>query len=194
MNSRVSGKPVTKPATKRIAWLVFTLWLVISSVLLWTWAFADYGYFDEHNDWIGFEPPTILTTEQLDTEQLDTEGEAQWLMVHVRTHGCRCNAMADAHKPAFEKKFAGQLRHVNRSPAQLQQLGISVPATPMVVLLKYEPDEGWKLGYAGPYASGPLCAVENSFLPALLSGTVRPAGVWLNGNTKACRCLLYDKV
>jgi len=165
--------------------LVFALWLVGTSVALFVWGFSSYGYFDQDNRWLGNTMPVTLPV-----STLTHVPQKQWLLVHIRAEGCRCNRLADAHIETFDTDFAGQLIHVFMTVAEAEQAGLVVPATPMVVLFDTKSVKAEAhLQYAGPYASGPLCSVDNSVLPSLLNETIKPAGAWFNGNIKACRCV-----
>ncbi|MCO4320195.1 DUF6436 domain-containing protein [Aliidiomarina quisquiliarum] len=168
----------------RLPLLVFVLWVVGSSVYLYIWAFSDYGYFDKNNQWLGLTEINIAS--EVESEQ------QQSLIIHIRQPGCRCNSYADQH--ANDLLAGVKSKQITLSVTEAKGLNIPVPATPMVAVFSYEqlsseldPDK-LTLVYAGPYASGPFCAADDSFLPAVLDGSIDMSGPWFNGGVKACRC------
>lgn len=167
--------------------LVFVLWVVASSIYLYVWAFTDYGYFDEQNQWLGLiktTPEQAKLVAFLDTsEPLRIN---QRLLVHIREQGCRCNAYADQHANDLLTGIEGQ--QVTLTVEEAEALNIPIPATPMVAVFQLTKNTA-ELIYAGPYASGPFCAADDSFLPAVLGGGLNISGPWLNGGVKACRCI-----
>lgn len=161
------------------ALLLFLGWLAFSSVLLYRFGFAHYGTFDDKQLW-RFDSAGI-TLSQLSIPQVDG-----WQVVHVLDTTCGCTRLAKAHAGMFKELYQlPAAQQLYRSPAELAAAGFVLPAVPAVLLF----DQG-KLVYAGPYASGPLCSTNNSFITSLLSGQTQLEGLWLNGESKACRCLV----
>ena len=75
------------------------------------------------------------------------------------------------------------VEQIFQSVSDMQQLGIDVPATPMIILM----NEG-QLNYAGPYATGPLCTAQTDILLPIVKGDVLLSGPWLNSAAVSCRC------
>lgn len=162
-----------------MALLLFISWLLFSSALLFRFGFAHYGTFDQQQLW-------RFDAGEVTLQQLAIPVAANWQVVHVLDNNCGCSRLAKSHASMFSELYhlpATQQWH--RSAAELAAAGFPLPAVPAVLLF----DHG-KLIYAGPYASGPLCSTNNSFLTSLLSRQTLLAGVWLNGESKACRCLV----
>lgn len=161
------------------ALLLFVAWLVFSSVLLYRFGFAHYGTFDEKQLW-RFDSSGV-TLSALAIPEI-----AGWQVVHVMDQNCGCSRLAKSHAAMFRELY--QLpasQQLYRSATELSAAGFTLPAVPAVLLF----DHG-KLIYAGPYASGPLCSTNNSFLTSLISRQTQLEGLWLNGESKACRCLV----
>ncbi|HLV47476.1 MAG TPA: DUF6436 domain-containing protein [Aliidiomarina sp.] len=170
---------------------VFVIWVVASSVYLYVWAFTDYGYFDEQNQWLGLTEMAPAQTKLLTYFDLSEVASVnQRLLVHIRETGCRCNAYADQHADDLLADVQGQ--QITLTVAEANALNISVPATPMVAVFQLKESTA-KLIYAGPYASGPFCSADDSFLPAVLGGGLDISGPWLNGGVKACRCVVTNE-
>lgn len=163
------------------------LWVVASSVYLYVWGFSDYGYFDQHNNWLGL---TDVTTQQAalleHLEQVKGLKAGQRVLVHIRQPGCRCNTYAERHTQDLLAGIEGA--QITLTVHQAKALQIPIPATPMVAVFVLADHEQLELVYAGPYASGPFCAADDSFLPAVLDGSIDMSGPWFNGGVKACRC------
>lgn len=160
-------------------WVLFVSWLLLSSLALFRFGFSHYGEFDPELRWSATEPQLKLATLQIP----DTRG---WQLVHVLDSQCGCSRLAQQHVATLSQQLqlSASQQHY-RSVAELAAVGFQLPAVPAVLVFEHG-----SLRYAGPYASGPLCSASNSFLPALLAGQSRLPGSWLNGETKACRCLV----
>lgn len=160
---------------KRHLWaeLLFLTWLLGSALGLYYLTFKDYGEFDPEQLWLGWQAPTDIG------QRLDLAADANLVtLVSVREGGCSCNSYVDAH---LQQHAAVNV--VERTPAQLSQLGFVVPASPMAMVFY-----GQQLVYAGPFASGPFCATDNSLIDDIVNQNTRLAGTFLNGLIKACRC------
>lgn len=151
----------------RLSWALIAVWLIATSAFLFWWRFADFGVFDQRAEWLDQSP-----------SEVDVPGE---VIFHVRD-GCLCAPLADRHDKLIEQYDQYQQRRVK--PEVVEKLGIPVPATPMLVIV-----EQGKVIYAGPYAAGPTCSPEQSFLPQLLTEERRVTTPWYNGNVNACRCV-----
>lgn len=154
-------------------------WLILSAFLLHRFGFAHYGLFDAEQRW-HFDSPGLAVS------ALHITPEQGFQVVHVLDDNCGCSRFAAAHAKVFAGIAAPLAKQQwYRSAAEVAAAGFTLPAVPAVLLF-----EQGQLVYAGPYASGPLCSVRDSFLVQVLSGQVHLAGLWLNGESNACRCLV----
>lgn len=164
-------------------WLALTMifiWLGASTVAMYWFTFSDYGEFDPQQEWLGTLP--ALTLSQLDVVPF---GDAEIRIVHVQENDCPCNRYVNNHiKILSTQSQLADHQQYWMSAQQVEQAGFLVPATPMALVFK-----GNNLLYAGPYATGPFCAVDDSLIADILSSSTQLAGSWLNGLVKACRCL-----
>lgn len=158
--------------------LVLITWVSLSTFALYHFMFADYGEFDPEQQWLGWQPSAQLG------QQLDLSPDhQQWSVVHIRKKDCSCNTYLATHLKDLSAEHP-QVDQLNASVATLNDYGFIVPATPMALVF-----QGQQLVYAGPYASGPFCASEDSLIDDLLSQRTQLAGTYLQGLAKACRCL-----
>lgn len=160
-------------------WLLFAGWIICTSWLLFQSGNQHYGEFD---------PKRQL---QQQTQQLSllngiaAENNSGAVLLHVLDPDCPCTGNAKTHINTLQTELQGQqLQQIYLSSTEVQAMGISVPATPMVIYLHNR-----QLVYSGPYASGPACSAKNSMLSAVLQNTSRLPGSWLNSETWSCRCL-----
>lgn len=161
------------------ALLLFFSWLLISSLVLFRFGFAYYGTFDEEQRWQINAPSLTLA-------QLAIPVTAGWQVVHVLDPRCGCSRFAKEHAAMFTSLYdLAEQQQTYRTAQELVAAGFVIPAVPAVLLF----DHG-TLIYAGPYASGPLCSTQHSFLHSLISRQTQLEGLWLNGESKACRCLV----
>lgn len=154
---------------------MFLVWVVASTCMLFYAGGRYYGVFSESDSW----HPVSLDAAAFGLSQ--TSG---FQLIHVFEDGCACNGRAQQHirQLASEAGFTLiEQRFV--TPEQIVDSGLLVPATPAVLIF----DAG-KLIYAGPYASDPSCSVENSLILPILTQQVMLPGLWLNGESNACRC------
>ncbi len=162
--------------------LLFGLWIVLVSIALYRLSFKDYGEFDPEFSWLG------LRTE-LGAKQFDLPASSDWQLLHVLAKSCPCSALAEQHIAALNSELnLTTTQHFYRTVEEVEAAGLPLPAVPAVLVF-----HAGKLVYAGPYASGPRCSAADSFLPALLRGELALPAAWLNGETKACRCLTANK-
>lgn len=171
-------RSLTQHPIVRFAWGAFCVaWVGVTAWLLYYFTFANYGEFDPNQAWLGTTP--TLTLSQL----TDTPSESGLSLVHVRSRLCSCNPLADAHTATIPE-------HVNQhwvDAKRVSETGFVLPATPAALIFS----EG-ELIYAGPYASGAFCAVEDSLIEDILNGSQQLAGSYLNGLVRACRCLTSE--
>ncbi|HAW91989.1 MULTISPECIES: DUF6436 domain-containing protein [unclassified Arsukibacterium] len=160
--------------------VVFVVWVVLASAGLFYFGNQNYGQFDDSGSW------QVSAPKALAIETLGIAPEAGKQVVHVGQPECVCNRLASQHIASFTEAY--QLPANKQFYRQLQQVsgaGLMLPATPAVLIF----DNG-QLIYAGPYATGPMCSVSTSLIAPILKGDVNLAGLWLNGEAKACRCVV----
>ena len=146
-------------------------WALLSLLVLARFEQQRYGVFD---------PEGQLAQLQMLPYKPEIPGT---LLIAVIDPDCGCARAARAHLAQLQQQQPNlQLREL--TPAQWRQLGPALPATPAVLWYQQQ-----QLRYAGPLAQGPLCSSNGDLLIPLLQGTQRLAGVWLNSETVACRCL-----
>ncbi|WP_348731368.1 DUF6436 domain-containing protein [Rheinheimera texasensis] len=146
-------------------------WALLSLLLLARFEQQRYGVFD---------PGGQLTQLQLRPYTPDA-GAA--MLIAVIDPACGCARAARAHLQQLQQQQPG-LQLQEMTPAQWREYGPALPATPAVLWYQQH-----QLRYAGPLAQGPLCSSNTDLLLPLLQGRQRLAGVWLNSETVACRCL-----
>lgn len=159
---------------KKTLWYLFCVtWAIVTAVVLYHFTFGNYGEFDPEQRWLNAQP-------EIQLQDLNLPATDSLTLVHVRTPYCSCNPLADAHSKTVPEQVAEHWVSVN----DLQQQGFELPASPAALIF-----DGQQLIYAGPYASGAFCAVEDSLIEDILNGEQRLAGTYMNGLVKACRCL-----
>lgn len=183
MNNEVELLQKLRPAAAKPqlwGWLLLLLWLVASSVLLFRFGQSDYGEFDPHRQLL--QHPVQL----VDFIKLSAAKPGETILLHVLDPACRCAALAENHLAQLQPSLQNlpKLRQLALTPFFLQQAGIAVPATPMIVVLRDQ-----QLIYSGPYASGPACSIGESLLDQVLQQKLQTPASWLNSETAACRCL-----
>lgn len=165
------------PGRLLIALLLFGGWISLGSAALFYLGQRHYGEFAGAERW------------QVDGLSLTALGlplQEGITLLHVMDDGCPCNYRARGHQRALVQDASlSQLQHHYSSAAVLAQAGFALPATPAVLVFI-----NGQLQYAGPYASGVLCSVNDSFVIPLITQQVKLPGAWLNGEAKACRCIV----
>lgn len=162
-------------SVKKTLWHLFSaLWVLLTAWLLYQFTFANYGEFDPQQQWLS-QADTLLQLSDLELPVSDA-----LTLVHVRTPYCSCNPLANAHSESVPDQVT---QHWLPAEA-LEKHDFTLPATPAALIF-----DGNQLIYAGPYASGAFCAVEDSLIDDILSGHQQLAGPYLNGLIRACRCL-----
>lgn len=166
-----------------IASTLLVCWLGASTVAMYWFVFSDYGEFDPEQQWLGWQPPHDLGA------KLSVANDASEItLVHVRDPACSCDGYVMDHIDTLQytnpsaDQTAVNYQEIDR--AALEQSGFLVPATPMAMVFY-----GDQLAYAGPFASGPFCAADDSLIHDLLQRQTQLAGTFLNGLIKACRCV-----
>ena len=163
--------------------VVFVLWVVLASAGLFYYGNRDYGQFDDSGSW------QVSAPKALAIETLGIVPGAGKQIVHVGQPECVCNRLASQHIASFTDAYQlSAAKQFYRELKQVSSAGLMLPATPAVLIF----DNG-QLIYAGPYSTGPMCSVSDSLIAPILKGDVNLAGLWLNGEAKACRCVVkYD--
>lgn len=144
-------------------------WALLSLLLLARFEQQHYGVFDPTGQLQKLQPRAALP--------------AANLLVAVIDPNCSCARAARAHLQQLKQQNPGLVLQ-EMTPAQWREHGPALPATPAVLWYQQQ-----QLRYAGPLAQGPLCSSNADLLVPLLQGRQRLAGVWLNSETVACRCL-----
>jgi len=177
-----SAAAVAKP--QAIGWALLLLWLIGTSVLLFRFGQSDYGEFDPRLQ-LQQHPAKLV-----DFIALSAAKPGETILLHVLDPACRCAVLAREHISQLQAALQNipQLRQITLTPWLLQQRGIAVPATPMIVVLRDQ-----QLIYSGPYASGPACSIGDSLLDQVLQQKLQTPASWLNSETAACRCLTQDE-
>ncbi|MBU1312342.1 MAG: hypothetical protein KKE30_22675 [Gammaproteobacteria bacterium] len=166
-----------KPGRLQLALLLFSLWIIVVSAVLFYLGQRHYGV---------FAPDQVWHNSDIDVSAFGLTASAGFQVLHVFADGCVCNLRAKAHIRQLDKQLQPeQAEQYFFSPDQIVSAGFTLPATPAVLIFSHG-----KLLYAGPYASGPLCAVDDSLIAPILQQQVILPGLWLNAETSACRCPL----
>lgn len=161
-----------------LAAVVFFCWVLFSSTALFVFGNQDYGEFDKYGQW-------QFAAAALSIDSLGLKAQNGFQVVHVRQQGCSCNRRADEFKAVLAREH--DIKNSAQYDIEIRQLnmhGITVPATPAVLIF-----HDGALVYAGPYASGPLCSVNDSIITPILQQQITLPGVWFNGEAKSCRCI-----
>jgi len=165
----------TAPAKLRWALALFLVWVVVSGFMLFHTGGRHFGVFAESDNW---------TPVSLDAVSYGLSQKTGFQLIHVFEDGCACNSRAEKH---IHKLASEAGLHVQEqrfvAPEQIAADGLQLPATPAVLIFK-----AGKMIYAGPYASDVSCSVDNSLVLPILKQQVILPGLWLNGESNACRC------
>lgn len=161
------------PGYRNLWYICCVTWVIATAWLLYYFTFANYGEFDPEQSWLQSQQTPSL-------ESIGIDQSSSMTLVHVRTSYCSCNPLADAHTATVPDSVA---QHWISADA-LATTGFHLPATPAALIYQHG-----ELIYAGPYASGAFCAVEDSLIDDILRGEQQLAGTYLNGLVRACRCL-----
>lgn len=158
--------------------IMLLIWLLLSAYLLWQDQRSLVGAFDPKQHW------QQQATQGLELASVrQAPGGHTLQLLHVIDPACRCHRQQQQHQQALQQSFA-DIPQQSLSIAQARQLGLSIPAAPMAILLN-----GDELVYAGPYTAGPMCGSGDGWIEQLLRGEIQLAGAWLNGESSSCRCL-----
>ncbi|MCB5226823.1 DUF6436 domain-containing protein [Alishewanella sp. 16-MA] len=168
----------------RVVALIFISWVVVASSSLYFFGQHYYGLFDQAGLW---HSPA---SSEFAIERLGIASVSAKQVVHVTEVGCVCNRLAAEHRDLFTGTYQIPAeRQFQLSAEHLQAAGFTLPAAPAVLIFEHG-----QLIYAGPYATGPLCSVDDSLIAPILRNTLQLPGLWLNGEVKACRCLVTPRL
>lgn len=167
----------------KIALTVLMLWLVCSVTAFYNLFWSHYGTFDPQGDWHQSPSP------QLSPDQISRlfQSKAEWQGILITDPDCQCSSFAKEHLQRL------QTRHplIEISTLELNDLtqlqatfNLKVVASPLFILFKDQ-----QLLYAGPLATDRLCSDNASILDGIITGATVLPGLWLNGESTACRCL-----
>lgn len=162
---------------------LFIVWVVAASAGLYYFGNQHYGQFSGDTDWRN----SAAADFNLSALNVDVSPGIQ--VVHVQQPTCICNSRAEDHIALFASDYQVPVSaQYRRQLADIAVAGFVLPASPAVLIFN-----NGRLVYAGPYATGPLCSVSDSLIAPILLKKVRLPGLWLNGEAKACRCLLAEE-
>lgn len=166
-----------------LGWLLFASWVLCTSWLLYQSGNQHYGEFDPQRQ-LQLQQQQLPALNRL-AAKASSNTASSAVLLHVLDPDCPCSNKAKEHIKQLQAELQDKkLQQIVISVHELEQSGISVPATPLVIYL-----ENQQLVYSGPYASGPACSTENSMLTAVLQQQNRLQGSWFNSETWSCRCL-----
>lgn len=161
----------------RIRWalLIFISWIVATSLSLFYLGNRHYDVFAGDDSW---------HNDNINTQLLGLPSAQGFQLVHVFDSSCACNLRAKAHIRQLEQDDTlAQVGQHFVDASRLAAIGFYLPATPAVLVFY-----AGQLIYAGPYASGPLCALDDSLIAPILKQELILPGPWLNSNVTTCRC------
>lgn len=150
-------------------------WLGGSFWFLWQQSQPLYGPFDPEG-LLNQLPPRLPSTFAAEQAR-----PSEQRLIAVLAPDCYCSRAARRHLAELAERTG--LTIEERTPAQMSQSGLALPATP--ALLWWRDDQLW---YAGPLASGMACSSAGDLLLPLLLGQQVLPGPWFNSETLACRC------
>lgn len=165
----------------KAALALFLLWIGGSALAFYWFFLSHYGLYDPQGLWQ--HQPLVAAAVQ---QQLNTvlEPEVQWQAVFISDSSCSCSSFAKEHVQRIQQRQP-QLVLSELTLQQATALGLKVVATPLLLLFQHK-----QLTYAGPIATDLLCSDKASILDGIVAGTTRLPGLWLNGESTACRCVL----
>jgi hypothetical protein len=160
---------------------LFLLWLGGSALAFYWFFLSHYGVYDQQGLWQ--QQPLVAAEVQ---QQLNTMliPNAPWQAVFVSDSSCSCSSFAKEHLQRIQQRQS-TLVVSELTLQQATELGLKVVATPLLLLFQHN-----QLSYAGPLATDLLCSDNASVLDGIVAGTTRLPGLWLNGESTACRCVL----
>lgn len=159
--------------------VVLVLWLVASAAGFYYFFASHYGMFDPTGQWQQ-QPWPELDVQQLG---LTPNADSEWQGLLIADDSCSCSSFARAHSKALAEQQANLT--ITELPLRQAQQHLRLFATPVFLLFRHQ-----RLVYAGPLATDLLCSEQQSLISALLSAKQQLPGVWLNGESSACRCSL----
>lgn len=171
------------PLRFKIAILLLVVWIGCSVFAFYGFFLSHYGVFDEHREW---NQHTALVIQGSENVSLQWSTNAQWQAVLISDKSCSCSSYAKEHLQRMRQRQASlETRELELADAGSleQSLQLKIVATPMLLLFQNQ-----KLMYAGPLATDLMCSDNSSILDGIINGTSQLPGVWLNGESSACRC------
>jgi hypothetical protein len=160
-----------------LAVVILTAWVPASLVLLDQFGKSYTGVFDPDDRLWSLTSAYTLLESQFGLSK------SHATVIHVLDENCACYDQTVQHLQYLSQSMPDGVEQIFQSVSDMQQLGIDVPATPMIILM----NEG-QLNYAGPYATGPLCTAQTDILLPIVKGDVLLSGPWLNSAAVSCRC------
>lgn len=161
---------------------IFVAWIVLTSIALFNAGNQFYGEFASNSNW----SLRAMSSVQLEISALGIDDNAGIQVVHVLQDGCICNDKTLLHKAEFSNLYQlSPSAQFERSVKDVAAAGLDLPATPAILIFNAN-----KLLYAGPYSTGPMCSISDSLIAPILLQQVSLPGTWLNGEAKACRCVV----
>jgi hypothetical protein len=169
--------------TRRVkaAVVLLALWIAGSAAAFYWFFLSNFGVFDEQGLWQ--QQPLLPAQVQLQLNQ-QLVPDIPWQAVFVSDSSCSCSSFAREHLQRIQQSQP-TLAVIELTLQQATELGINSIATPLLLLFQHN-----KLIYAGPLATDLLCSDNASVLEGIVAGNTQLPGLWLNGESTACRCIL----
>lgn len=152
------------PLRFKIAILLLVVWIGCSVFAFYGFFLSHYGVFDEHREWNQHTAPVIQGSENV---SLQWSTNAQWQAVLISDKSCSCSSYAKEHLQRMRQRQASlETRELELADAGSleQSLQLKILATDL------------------------MCSDNSSILDGIINGTSQLPGVWLNGESSACRC------
>lgn len=160
--------------------VLLTLWITGSAAAFYWFFLGHYGVFDEQGVWQ--QQQLILEQVQHQLKQQLVQGTS-WQAVLITDSDCSCSSFAKEHLLRMQQRQSNlSVKKLELSEAKA--LGLNVFAAPLLLLFQNQ-----QLVYAGPLATDLMCSDNSSVLDGIINGTTQLHGLWLNGESTACRCV-----
>lgn len=172
-----------QPVTRRVkaAVLLLFVWITASAAGFYWFFFGLYGVFDPQGLWQ--KQPLVPEQVQYTLGQRLLQGR-QWQAVLITDLNCNCSSFAKDHLLRLQQRQP-DLVSTELTLSEAKRIGLNPVATPVLLLF-----ENQQLIYAGPLATDLMCSDNASVLDGIITGTVSLPGLWLNGESTACRCVV----
>lgn len=164
----------------KAAFVLLMLWIAGSTAAFYWFFLSNYGVFDEQGLWQQQPLVSLKVQQQLNTV---LKQNVQWQAVFVSDTRCSCSSFAEEHLRRIQQRQPNMVI-TELTLQQATDLGLESIATPLLLLFQHN-----KLTYAGPLATDLLCSDNASILEGIVSGNTQLPGLWLNGESTACRCI-----